>query len=260
MPATTFHEIPVCLENGIDQPHTLFVKRHIQKDVSECKTLFIVNIPCYCNKTGLMNIFSECGNIINIKLTDSPAGNIEENDVNKQSKIFKYLKKKNSKFKYAYITFKDTTSVDIALEMSSSNTRYISTEENPVVTGINKWVTNYKLRFIDENLLEADADEYLRKYDMNEWKRKEALKNSTEADDEGWVTIPLKKKAIKPQNDPKFQKQDEKNKRKEKELMNFYLFQQREAKRDKVAELRKQFEEDKKRITQMRQLRKFKPF
>ena len=45
-----------------------------------------------------------------------------------------------------------------------------------------------------------------------------------------------------------------------KELLNFYSFQQREGQREKVAELRRKFEQDKRRVEDMKARRKFKPF
>jgi len=43
-------------------------------------------------------------------------------------------------------------------------------------------------------------------------------------------------------------------------LLNFYRFQQRETQRERIADLRRAFEEDKERVAAMRQRRRFKPF
>lgn len=47
---------------------------------------------------------------------------------------------------------------------------------------------------------------------------------------------------------------------KKKELVNFYRFQMREQKRDQLVELRKKFEADRKKIEQLKQTRKFRPY
>jgi len=52
----------------------------------------------------------------------------------------------------------------------------------------------------------------------------------------------------------------ERKRRKKKELLNFYRFQQRETQRERIADLRRAFEEDKERVAAMRQRRRFKPF
>ena len=51
----------------------------------------------------------------------------------------------------------------------------------------------------------------------------------------------------------------EQRKRKRKELENFYKFQVKESKLQKLDDLRSKFEQDKKRQTQMKMDRKFKP-
>jgi len=43
-------------------------------------------------------------------------------------------------------------------------------------------------------------------------------------------------------------------------LGDFYRFQQRERKRNEVVDLRRAFEEDKKRLVQLKNARKFKPY
>lgn len=46
---------------------------------------------------------------------------------------------------------------------------------------------------------------------------------------------------------------------KQKLLPNFYRFQQREKRRDELLELREQFENDKRKIQELKAARKFKP-
>ena len=50
-------------------------------------------------------------------------------------------------------------------------------------------------------------------------------------------------------------------KKKKKDVLNdFYSFQSRETKRDRLVKLREQFEDDKNRIAKMKAERKFKPY
>ena len=44
------------------------------------------------------------------------------------------------------------------------------------------------------------------------------------------------------------------------QVLHFYSFQQRENQRAKIAELRKKFTEDQKKVAAMKSQRKFKPF
>ena len=89
------------------------------------------------------------------------------------------------------------------------------------------------------------------------------MKAAGEPDDDGWMTVMPTKKPLGPQKPVRMSKKKKKaikNQKQEKELLNFYMFQQREQKRDKVADLRRKFEEDKKKIAMMKQERRFKPF
>ncbi|ROT71846.1 putative ribosomal RNA-processing protein 7-like A [Penaeus vannamei] len=61
-------------------------------------------------------------------------------------------------------------------------------------------------------------------------------------------------------NVPPYVTERNRKKKKQQKLVNFYSFQDRQTKMDHLAQLRKKFEEDKKRITQMRTSRKFKPY
>ncbi|KAG5456301.1 MAG: ribosomal RNA-processing protein 7-domain-containing protein [Olpidium bornovanus] len=53
---------------------------------------------------------------------------------------------------------------------------------------------------------------------------------------------------------------ESRNKRKKTELVDFYRFQRREAKKNKLADLRKKFDQDKKKIEALKAQRRFKPY
>lgn len=59
---------------------------------------------------------------------------------------------------------------------------------------------------------------------------------------------------------PADSKQRSRKKKKQLELKNFYRFQIRQEKVEKLEELRQKFEEDKQRVAMMKESRKFKPF
>ncbi|XP_047143184.1 ribosomal RNA-processing protein 7 homolog A isoform X1 [Hydra vulgaris] len=251
--AAGFHTLKVSFDESSTNGHTLFIKRqNVKNDPKNDYTLFVVNLPPYCGKIGLENIFSECGEIKSILIKDQPGPDEAE-----KTDIIKWLNKEKYIFKVAYILFKETESVETALEMSSAVVRYMSTESRPILSGIKKWIHEYKNRYPNESTMQLIIDTYMKDFDQNNIKKKD----NNEPNDEGWTTIPVKKSASteKPKITRKMKKK-EKKERIEKELMNFYVFQQREIKRDQIAELRRKFEEDKKRIAMLRQQRKFKPF
>ena len=140
---------------------------------------------------------------------------------------------------------------------------YISTEKNPVKTGMAKWCLEYKNSYPNPDNIQKKVDRYMAEFDLKELKAKEEEERlSKEADDEGWtlVTHGGRKPGVPREKISKKDLRKEKKKKQKKELINFYTFQQRETKREHIAELRKKFEEDKKRIELMRAARKFKPY
>jgi len=255
-----FHTIRASFDQTTTTPHSIFIKKHSVK-TSEQKndaTLFVVNVPCYCNETALKNIFQDCGPISSVHLRERP-GSYEDDA--EPSIIMNFLKKERHTFKVAYVCFENSDSLDIAMQISSDTIRYMSTVENPVLTGMAKWAKSYRDRYPDTTLVQKEADAYMAKFDAEELEKKNNMKDANEPDEDGWVTVPVKRKTpAMTRKEVKRTKKAEKRVRAEKELQHFYMFQQREAKRDKIATLRQQFEEDKKRIAQMQQQRKFKPF
>jgi ribosomal RNA-processing protein 7 len=77
------------------------------------------------------------------------------------------------------------------------------------------------------------------------------------------VTSTKKRKAplLTKQDLEKQQRENEVKKPKKKEIvLDFYQHQARENKREQLADLRRKFEEDKKKIEKMKETRKFNPF
>ena len=103
----------------------------------------------------------------------------------------------------------------------------------------------------------ADAAKMKKKVKKIEARQKQIVQPSKfEQKEDGWITV-----HYKGGRDPtkKYDKSKQKKKEKKKEkLVNFYAFEVKEAKLKKHKELLEKFEEDKKRLAQMRAQRKFK--
>lgn len=79
-----------------------------------------------------------------------------------------------------------------------------------------------------------------------------------EVDEEGWTLVKgTNKRRINLE-----QKEVARDKRKDKkrQLLHFYRHQERQEKQDKLAELRRKFEQDKAKLAAMKEKREFKPF
>ncbi|XP_062508320.1 putative ribosomal RNA-processing protein 7 homolog B [Corticium candelabrum] len=158
-------------------------------------------------------------------------------------------------------SLKESPGLRNALGMDPSVERYLSTPSCQIATGMKKWIHEYRSKWPDPSSLQVEIDDYMIKFDeKSKQEREEQQAKQGQPDDEGWVTITRTKKAFKPNETNRREMLRTKKKRKQKELLNFYQFQQRETKRDQIAQLRKKFEEDKHKIATMRATRKFRPY
>eukprot|EP00794_Sanderia_malayensis_P019503 gene19503-21431_t len=255
-----FKIFPVAFDSTVQTPHFLYIKKHTHQKSSvnfpADKTLFIVNVPPYCTRRGLRNVLKQFGPIESIFIQVAP-GHVDENT---DGKLFELDKTEKHKFKVAYVVFKDASSVNKFFNCDdfSEHNNHISTVSQPVKTGMEKWTMEYRKSYPDPVELQNQIDKYMQEFDVRAEKEKERERLLAETDEEGWtlVTHGGKNKGV-----PQVRvSAKERKKKKEKEVLQFYSFQQRESKREHIAQLRKKFEEDKKKIELMRNARKFKPF
>lgn len=210
------------------------MKEHSSKtealDKPKGKTLFVENVPPYATKRSLKFAFQQAGAVKTVIFEG-------ETDC----------------FKSAYVVFNKSNDLSKALKLE--NLKPLSTEAHPISTGISKWVQEYNDSVEDDDALRQRVKSTVNQYDKNEGK------TDTVEDDEGWTVV--SKKARTPglsRKESVKSKLSEKNAKKKKQLKNFYTFQIRESKKNHIANLRKKYEEDKKRVEAMKQARKFKPF
>lgn len=239
--------------------HHLLWKRHTVRTYSELKppgrTLFVVNVPPYCTEDSLKNVFLKYGKVENIYFHKKPSSDSSEKP--KYANFF--IRNHVEGFKFAYVVFANESAVRGAMNASPSTELVLSTSEHQVLTGMQKWRQQYNKQFVSPEDLTEEIKTVMADYD----KEKEEEKNTKEeeADEDGWVTVSsVKKKKPKLLKVNEFKQQTKRKKKKQQELVKFYAFQQRQTKIDKLAVLRKKFEEDKKRINMMKASRKFKPY
>ncbi|GBP69511.1 Ribosomal RNA-processing protein 7 homolog A [Eumeta japonica] len=122
---------------------------------------------------------------------------------------------------------------------------------------------DYNNSVLTTKSLKQKVEEFMSIYDIEVKKADEKEKELENEDNEGWVTVTKKGKmqgfARTEKMENKIMAKEEKG-RKRKELKNFYTFQIRESKMKHIVALRNKFEEDKKKIAQIKQSRRFKPF
>ncbi|KAK9304129.1 hypothetical protein QLX08_004400 [Tetragonisca angustula] len=171
-------------------------------------------------------------------------------------------------FKTAYIVFEKESALEKALEISDGHIVTLNRKRKICFTGLEKWCFKYNRALLyNEKILKKKIEVYMQNYDKKiaEKIAKEKAMEEEEAENDGWVTITGRKKrgqfalSRKESTINKVQRKEE-QKNKKKQLLNFYTFQIRESKKQNLAELRKKFELDKKRLQDLKSKRTFKPF
>ncbi|XP_058792808.1 ribosomal RNA-processing protein 7 homolog A [Phymastichus coffea] len=246
-----FNSLWIKYDSFSSDRHQLFLKEHSIRNQDpkypRGKTLFILNIPPYATSESIAKIFNDsCGPVHSVTFIDN-----QDN--------------KNKGFQNAYIVFTRDANLNKALSLQPKHTFVLSTNDSPVLTGINKWCKNYNDSIQKEGEIKSLVENYMKKYDEKITEQLEDEKAAGETvDDEGWTTVVGRKKRGKfalARKESTIQKvKDREEKKPPKALKDFYAFQIREAKKQNLAELRKKFELDKKKLEQIKSKRKFKPF
>jgi len=135
--------------------------------------------------------------------------------------------------------------------------------------GMKKWIGNYKAKRPGVEVLQRQIDQWMADYDERE-QQTERDREDAEAED-GWTVVVAKTGRKKTTDDTGISvgavaleaAEDRGNKKRRKKAdaaLDFYRFQRHEARRNEVLELQERFQEDKKRIAQLKAARKFRPF
>ncbi|KAF9131757.1 Ribosomal RNA-processing protein 7 [Mortierella sp. 14UC] len=174
----------------------------------------------------------------------------------------------------AYVVFLEEQELNKALVMKRKKRTWINTGSDATPAdaaklsglGVSKWLNEYHTRRPDASTLQLKVDDYMDKFERSEYEAQQAaLARHNVMDDDGFTLVT--RAGSKGQNSDGVitisaaKAEDVKNlKPKKKELQDFYRFQMREAKRDKLVDLRRKFEEDKIRIEALKVNRRFKPY
>ncbi|KAM7372362.1 hypothetical protein PAMP_009536 [Pampus punctatissimus] len=263
-----FTVLPLQFSSDSVAQHKLYIKEHkVRAEKSSHRpldrTLFVLNVPPYCSEDVVKQLFSQYGCVQSVELRDHP-GSVHQSGPH-LSKLFRPTEKQC--FKVGYIVFQDSSSVTAAKSHPHNVPLIVSTEQQPVRTGVQKWIQQYKESFIQPDKLQIKVDSFMVVYDKRKEEEVERQKKEAEQqqeDEEGWVKVTKGPKGTKarPHSEAANKRtlHKEMMKKKRKELMNFYTWQHRNTQKEHIAELRKKFEEDKQRIALLRAQRKFKPY
>lgn len=159
-------------------------------------------------------------------------------------------------------------SIDATLFDNEDGVYEISSGEEDETTGMKRWICEYHEGRPGAEVLLQRINDFLVDY----WaqKEKERKERESEAAEGGWTVVTHvkgRKKTTDAESGTTVGSvaqaavMDNISKKKNKQVgLNFYRFQRREAQRNEIMMLQSKFEQDKKRIQQMRAARKFRPY
>uniref|UniRef100_A0A0D9VAG9 Ribosomal RNA-processing protein 7 C-terminal domain-containing protein n=1 Tax=Leersia perrieri TaxID=77586 RepID=A0A0D9VAG9_9ORYZ len=153
------------------------------------------------------------------------------------------------------------------VEVDNANVDEIESVDEDCSRGMKKWILEYKQKRPGLKVLQQRIDEFVTAHE--EQQEQERKEREARAAEDGW-TVVAHHKGRKKTTDTETgtavgsvslaAMQEKMANKKPKEIdMNFYRFQKREAHISELAMLQSKFEQDKKRIQQLRAQRKFKP-
>lgn len=175
------------------------------------------------------------------------------------SKSKKAAKNKEEKF---------TKSSKKQVENEPDEVYHISSGDEDCSKGMKKWIMEYHQSRPGLKILQQRIDEFITAHEAEE---EQARKEREARASEGGWTVVVHHKGRKKTTDSESgiavgsvaqaAVMDKMGKKKSKEIgLNFYRFQRREAQRNELMMLQSKFEQDKKRIQQLRAARKFRPY
>jgi len=232
--------------------HHLFIRKHQTRVIDTTRpknrTVLVCNIPPWCPTTQIKRLFSPYGSIVSTEFQLKPGKGAEEefNEID--------LKELEDKFKVAYIVFAKEHSINnLKMASESGEKMIVSTLENPIITGLESYCARYNQSFPNLKKLQNEITTW-----MSDFEEKNS-EEKTETAEDGWTAVKGKGTTRRIEEEQNEMKMKAAKKRKKGQLLNFYQFQIRESKKQKIVELREKFEADKKKVERMKQDRKFKP-
>lgn len=188
----------------------------------------------------------------------------EDISVKKKEKSKKYGKKRTKDLS----TTREMKSEEKHSEVSMEEVDQIMSVDEDCSRGMRKWLIEYKESRPGLKILQQRNDDFIAAYEAQQ--EQERIEREARVAEGGW-TVVTHHKGRKKSTDTESgisvgsvaqaSVMDKVAKKKSKEVgLDFYRFQRREAQRNDVMKLQSKFEQDKKRIQQLRAARKFRPY
>lgn len=151
---------PMPENNLLDDPTLIDMSR---------RSLVVHGIPPYYDATAVSNVFGIYGKIEHVEFSDrhlvNPYRFYIEATKSQSSSHFSAPNDIGFKYKIAYILFAQPQSIERAINKPVEKERLASTKENPIRTGFKTWIDEYRRRFVSEEKLTKEINEFMAKFE-----------------------------------------------------------------------------------------------
>lgn len=264
--------------------HYIYVKPHDPKipDEDTPRSLFVANIPVNTSELHLKHLFADqlsAGRVERIEFSDGPTRPLQA-ALNTRSNAGKKRKRVTAEElevsleshdlpktwqgslhpsgSHAVVVFVDRPSKEASMKAAKKATQLGTSimwgkgiEDKVPLQGLQRYAIHNKLQYPSRKELLNSVDEYMSAYaQMEEARSREAAKKRQLPDEDGFVTV-TKGAVRKEEAKLLAEKAQEKNAG----LEDFYRFQTRDKRQEQQGGMLRQFEEDKRRVDEMKRRR-----
>lgn len=251
------------------------------------QSLFLVNIPITTTEQHLRHLFAGQLSAGRIKRVDFSGATRNSNTSGENVQVAKNSKKRkrvtsseleleletaalpktwdrtiHPSGSHVVVVFVDRPSMEASLKAARKAAKLGTTiiwgegiETRVPPLGIRRYQAHHTMRYPSRKELLSSVDSYMSAYGrMEEARSREEAKKRQQPDEDGFITVTKGARGgVVRKEDAK--ELGEKQKEKEKGIENFYRFQMRERRKEQQGELMRKFEEDKRRVEEMRKRR-----
>ncbi|KAL4801919.1 ribosomal small subunit assembly protein [Aspergillus unguis] len=161
---------------------------------------------------------------------------------------------------HAVVVFVDRASMEASLKAAKKAARKSSgitwgegIEEKVPALGIQRYVSHQRARYPPRAELLRTVNEYMNVFaDVGEARKREAARRAAEPDEDGFVTVTSGPRLTSAAGEEEAKRLIEKQKKSAEGFGDFYRFQSREKRKERQIDLLKKFDEDKKRLEEMK--------
>lgn len=271
--------------------HFLYLRPHEPRipDPDSARSLFLANIPIDTTETHLRHLFGtqlSAGRIEKVSFESAPTkkhtnpaisqGNVTKtkkrkrvtadelqdtlDDIDLPSTYDRQLQKSGA---HAVVVFVDRPSMEASLKAAVRAGRKgmeivwgEGIQDRIPSLGLSRYLARNERRYPDRKDLLRTVNDYMTVFSqVSEVRRREQARKAAEPDEDGFVTVSHGPKLNSVAREDEYKEIVERQKRKSEGLGDFYRFQAREKRKERENDLVHRFEEDRKRLGELKRRR-----